>query len=283
MQSESLGRLILKLIEAQDLFLLVRLALVVSLLSLLPACSEPEEKKIGDKASSPAVSEKGALSNFSHSAWSGLFNDDAALPSGSEVSEAALRRNFLVVLDGSGSMSERACGSSLTKYKSAKDALSYFIKALNSDDNLGLVAFDSSGTNVRLPLNHGMQHHKEFVGKVSQVKSDSDTPLGQAISVAFEALKQQAGRQMGYGEYHMVVVTDGVASDPVLMRSVVNNVLRDSPVVLTTFGFCIHNEHALNQPGQTIYKEARNTEDLVQGLEAVAAEAASFQDMTSFQ
>ncbi|MDX8376473.1 MAG: VWA domain-containing protein [Mariprofundales bacterium] len=215
--------------------------------------------------------------------WHNVQNDDTNNTMNSALSDSLLRRNFLVVLDGSGSMKSQACGSNISKYQSAKDALEHFITALHPDDNLGLVAFDSSGISLRLAMNNGIKHHNEFVQQVKQVQANSDTPLGKAINVAFNELRAQAKRQLGYGDYHLVIVTDGIANDKKILLQEVRRVLNRSPIVLTTIGFCIKQKHALNQSGQTIYKEARNTDELVQGLEAIAAEADSFQDMSQFK
>ena len=55
-----------------------------------------------------------------------------------------------------------------------------------------------------------------------------------------------------------------------------NTLLKESPIVLHTIGFCIDSKHALNQAGRTIYKAADNPEALRQGLSDVLAEAPQF-------
>jgi hypothetical protein len=96
-------------------------------------------------------------------------------------------------------------------------------------------------------------------------------------------LTDQARSQLGYGEYHLVVVTDGEpdpdSEDP---TPVVEEILEQSPVVLHTVGFCIDDDHVLNQRGRTFYAAATNPRELREGLQAVLAEADTF-DATQFQ
>jgi hypothetical protein len=80
----------------------------------------------------------------------------------------------------------------------------------------------------------------------------------------------------------MVIVTDGIANIPDKLTEMVNMVLNQSPVIISTIGFCIDATHTLNQPGRTIYKAANNPEALRQGLQDVLAESESFEDVTEF-
>ena len=81
---------------------------------------------------------------------------------------------------------------------------------------------------------------------------------------------------MGYGEYHLVIVTDGEANDGEDPREAVDALLAKSPVVLHTIGFCIGETHSLNQKGRVFYQSADNPEELRKGLTDVLAEATSF-------
>jgi hypothetical protein len=92
----------------------------------------------------------------------------------------------------------------------------------------------------------------------------------------------RAAAQLGYGEYHLVVVTDGEANQGEDPRAIVDVITRKSPIVVHTIGFCIGQNHSLNQPGKTVYRAADNPEDLERGLAEVLAEAPSF-DAQSFK
>ncbi len=83
-------------------------------------------------------------------------------------------------------------------------------------------------------------------------------------------------RQLGYGRYVLVVVTDGQASPGQEPAAQVNWMLASTPVELHTIGFCIGTDHSLNMPGRTVYKAADNPVALRQGLAEVLAEAETF-------
>ena len=198
-------------------------------------------------------------------------------PEGAEESELAsevLTATYYVVLDGSGSMRDEGCSGGMRKIDAAKEALSAFVRSLPADVNLGLLAFDGQGVSERLPIQPVEAY--AFDKQLQQIQPSSSTPLRSAVQLGYDALIRQGRRQLGYGEYHLVVVTDGQASsgqDPTL---VVNEILADSPVVIHTIGFCIGDDHSLNQRGRVLYRTAQTAAELREGLEQVLAEAPDF-------
>jgi Ca-activated chloride channel homolog len=191
---------------------------------------------------------------------------------GVTVVDDLTKKNFYVVLDGSGSMNE-SIGREV-KIVSAKAAVKRFASKVPADANLGLLAFDGKGTSERVPLGTG--NRPFFHQKVDEVDTRSGTPLRSAITKAYEHIKAQAAKQLGYGEYHLVIVTDGEAEAGEDPRSIVNDILARSPVVIHTIGFGIGEGHSLNQKGRVFYKAANDAKALERGLEGVLAEADSF-------
>jgi Ca-activated chloride channel family protein len=185
-------------------------------------------------------------------------------------------RNYYVVLDASGSMTERGCSGDLPKIDAARNALAAFAESLPADANLGLQVFDARGVREQLPLATGSANRTRFKAILPTVRAGGGTPLHTAITNAYARLEQQGARQLGYGEYHLVVVTDGEASDGQDPTGAVKAILDRSPIVLHTIGFCIGPKHSLNQPGRTIYRAADNPEQLRASLSDVLAEAPSF-------
>ena len=183
-------------------------------------------------------------------------------------------RNFYVVLDGSGSMNERACQGDGRKIEQAKAALEVFSKAVPHNVNLGLLVFDRSGVSERVPL--GTDNRPAFLQQTHATNPSGGTPLSSAITLARQRLEHQARRQLGYGEYNLVIVTDGEASSGQDPRAVVNDMLARSPIIIHTIGFCISASHSLNQQGRTVYKAANDRRELERGLEAALAEAPRF-------
>ena len=183
-------------------------------------------------------------------------------------------KNYYLVLDGSGSMKESNCSNGKTKIAVAKEAVIRFIDKIPDNANVGLAIFDSYGNYERTKLGKGRK--ESAIQQVKQVLEGGGTPLRSAIKYAYNSLSEQAVKQLGYGEYHLVVITDGEASSGQEPNSVVRKLLSQSPVVLHTIGFCIQGGHSLNQSGNTFYKSANNPEQLDTGLDSVLAEAPDF-------
>jgi hypothetical protein len=97
------------------------------------------------------------------------------------------------------------------KIDAARNALAAFAESLPADANLGLQVFDARGVREQIPLAAG--NRAKFKSVLRTVRAGGGTPLQTAISQAYARLEQQGARQLGYGEYHLVVVTDGEASD----------------------------------------------------------------------
>ena len=193
-----------------------------------------------------------------------------------------MRKNYYLVLDGSGSMEEDSCGSNESKISVARKATVEWSKTVPEDANLGLLIFSREGIVQKVPLGKGKENRDAFVKAVSGARADGGTPLYTAMKLGYRALEEQGRKQLGYGEYHLVLVTDGEANlgeDP---RSMVDYIVSSSPVMITTIGFCIGNKHSLNQPGRVIYHEANNPTALREGLKDVLAESPVF-DATVFE
>ncbi len=201
-----------------------------------------------------------------------------ASPSGTKfvLSPNLLAKNFMVVFDQSGSMSERSCNDrSQTKTEAAKIALSEFSKTVPESSNLGLVIFDGHGINEKVPMGTGNENRAKFLAQVQASGPGGGTPLLSAVTLGFNKLLEQARKQLGYGEYHLVVVTDGEANSGQDPQKVVE-VAAKTPIMIHTIGFCIKGGHSLNQAGITLYQEAGDLASLQKGLRDVLAEAPSF-------
>lgn len=189
--------------------------------------------------------------------------------------------NYYLVLDGSGSMRRTECSGGRKKIDTAVSALQAFIDQVPPSANLGLAVFDDEGLAERVPL--GADNRPAVAAALRQVIARGGTPLRSAISLGYERLSAQARQQLGYGDYHLVVVTDGApdpsSEDP---SEIVDRMLDESPVILHTIGFCIGEDHVLNQPGRSFYTAADSPEQLARGLDDVLSEAPSF-DLSSFQ
>ncbi len=191
-----------------------------------------------------------------------------------DVAKDLLAKNYYVILDSSGSMNESRCAAGSTKSAVSKTALAEFVKIVPAKANLGLQVFDASGVRELVPL--GPKNRDRIIAEVNAVQPGNGTPLRDAIETGFSAIERQAKVQLGYGEYHLVIITDGQANAGQEPTEVVNRILAYTPVMIHTIGFCINENHPLNQPGRTNYRTAQDPQELIKGLKAVVAESEKF-------
>lgn len=176
------------------------------------------------------------------------------------------RKNYYIIFDGSGSMRGQ-------KIAIAKKALVQFIQMIPAGANIALLAFDAHGVSERAAFG---STREKIIAEVNAVAPQGWTPLGIAVETAYSKICAQARRQLGYGEYYIVIVTDGIATDGERLPAITAKVLRESPVVIHTIGFDIGAGHTLNQPGLTSYRTAQNFRELSEGLGEVLAESEKF-------
>lgn len=249
--------------------LLLRLAPVIIVIALLwNLWSEPAEKA----DSEPPVVLYGEQTTRND--WPPVSSAGNSFTAARDL----LKVNYYVILDGSGSMAESHC-SSRNKMIDAIDALTAFVNSVPQDANIGVSVFNNNRIIELIPL---QSEGRINTAKLSQIAPGGATPLRSAIHSAYGKMISQGERQLGYGEYHLVVITDGMATEGEDPSAVVRQMLSESPVNLYTIGFCIGSDHSLNQPGRSTYRAADNLEALNQGLSEVLAEAPSF-TLDSFQ
>lgn len=194
---------------------------------------------------------------------------------------ASLIRNFYFIFDGSGSMADRPDGSCVgdqdfsTKVEGAKWAVREFVKKVPADVNLGLYVFDNNGQREVVSLGAG--NHQKFLQEVDNIRAGGGTPLAEGINYGTEHLIEQYKKQLGYGEYRLVVVTDGQASS--IPEASLNTIKHGIPIY--AIGLCIGNDHPLRQYALS-YRAADSAEDLRRGLEQTLAELPSF-DVQEFK
>jgi Ca-activated chloride channel homolog len=196
-----------------------------------------------------------------------------------ELAPDLLAKNIVLIFDGSGSMNETDCARPNTKIAVAKQAASEWAKSVPQKANLGLISFNADGWTRVPPASRNLSG---FLNRVQQIRAGGNTPLAESFSQAYSMLTAQARKQLGYGEYLIVVITDGIADSPSALETQVNRILANTPIMIHTIGFCIGDRHSLNQKGRTVYRNATNPAELRKGLQEVLAEAESF-DVTGFK
>ena len=194
-----------------------------------------------------------------------------------EVGAASLTRNFYFIFDGSGSMSEslnKQCKGDQrfgSRLEGAKWAVEQFLPLMPHDVNLGLWVFDSYGNSERVLL--GSDNRDKFLAEVQKTKAGGNTPLTESIEQGVNRLVEQRDKQLGYGEFRLIVVTDGQATGRPLPQAV--DYARERHIPIYTIGLCIGEKHELRKYSVS-YRAADSIEALKHGLEETLAETNVF-------
>ncbi len=239
--------------------LLVVLVLVVGLTN----CSDSSNRK---QREAEAAKIRENITNR----WINLKPVPISIPKEGE-GEAVLTRNFYFIMDGSGSMREPAtsnCGGDQkfeNKMMGARWAIKQFLGNVPDDVNIGLYVFDHYGQREVVPL--GVGNRSEFIRAIDQIRASGGTPLAQAIQFSTDQLVRQYRKQLGYGEFRLVVVTDGIAEQ--IPQAALYAARFGMPIY--TIGLCVGQTHPLRQFSVS-YRAADNFADLSKGLQDTLAE-----------
>lgn len=195
-------------------------------------------------------------------------------------SQPSLTRNMYFIFDGSGSMAaspDKFCKGNKRfrrKIDGAKWAVKEFLKKVPKDINIGLYVFDAKGTYEAVPL--GPNNFARFIKAINNVKPGGQTPLAASIKTGTNKLIEQYKKQLGYGEFRIIVVTDGIAEG--IPDASIYAAQRGIPIY--AIGLCIGQNHPLRQWAVS-YRAADNFRDLAKGLEETLAETPVF-DLKEF-
>lgn len=221
----------------------------------------------------PPISEEDAKARINRIEFEEIELDDSE-------GEVDLTRNFYFIVDGSGSMDSgpgQDCTGSQSfnkKILGAKWAVKQFLQKVPDNVNIGLYVFDNSGQEERVPLGSG--NRQKFLEAIEAIEPGRDTPLARAIELGTDRLVEQYKKQLGYGEYRLIVVTDGRAD---YIPSASEYAIRKR-IAIYAIGLCIGENHPLRHYSVS-YRAADSFEDLAAGLEETLAETDSF-DLTDF-
>lgn len=211
------------------------------------------------------------------------FDAPAEIPLDEEMegAEVSLARNFYFIIDGSGSMESAPGGACRgdqsfgAKLDGAQWAVQEFLTKVPDDVNLGLYVFDYVGRREVVPLSAG--NRQDFLNAVNSIRAGGGTPLAASISFAVDKLVEQYKRQLGYGDYRLVVVTDGRA-DKIAEAA---RYAAHYGMPIYAIGLCIDEDHPLRRYAVS-YRAADSFADLAEGLEQTLAELEDF-NVTDFE
>lgn len=171
---------------------------------------------------------------------------------------------LVVVMDGSGSMSESMSDGG-TRMVVAKAALQKVLAKVPPDTWIGVVVFSNGVRNEWVvPLG---PRQTDMPAKINAVVEGGSTPLGEYIKKGADALVAERERQFNLGQYRLIVVTDGAATDGNLMNRYAPEVV-ERGIRLDVIGLAMEDTHALAAMADS-YQPAQNADQLDRALAKV--------------
>lgn len=182
-------------------------------------------------------------------------------------------RNIIIVFDASGSMEDSISsdGGRIQKITAAKNAVRKVLAALPSNTNIGLFVFGNVRNNN--PVTIGPKNDILINEAIAGISAGGGTPLGEYIQKAANQLLLQREKNLGYGWYQLIVVTDGEANDKGHMDNVAKEVLRRG-LSIDVIGVGMSSTHSLAKRS-TSYRAANDAAALDKALQEVTAETGS--------
>lgn len=179
--------------------------------------------------------------------------------------------NIVVILDASGSMQEKFSGDQTkTKMEAAKAALLEVLSKVPADTHIGLLVF--SGANIQnewvYPL--GAKDTQKLTAAIQLPQPSGNTPLGRYIRIGANRLLEQREKQYNYGNYRLLVVTDGEASDADKVRHYTPEIL-NRQIRVDVIGVDMTTNHMLANVVDS-YRKADNPGELMAAVSEILAE-----------
>jgi von Willebrand factor type A domain len=183
----------------------------------------------------------------------------------------------VIVLDDSGSMNKSMAGNE-PKMVVAKRALIRVIETLPPNTQLGILLMNGASADKGWLVPLGPLDVVEATRRVSATVADGGTPLGASMKRGLDELLKLRDERP-YGEYRLLVVTDGEASDAdVLKRNLPLIVSRG--VVLDVIGVDMQADHSLAKRSHS-YRRANDAQSFEKALKEVFAESTADDNLNS--
>lgn len=179
--------------------------------------------------------------------------------------------NIVIILDASGSMQDKfRADETKSKMDAAKEALKEVLAKVPDGTNIGLLVF--SGRNIRdewvYPL--GPKDTARIIAAIDLPQPEGGTPLGRYMRIGANRLLEQREKQYNYGNYRLLIVTDGEAQDQAKIEQYTPEIL-NRQIRVDVIGVDMKTDHKLATDADS-YRRADNPGELVAAVSQILAE-----------
>ncbi len=178
--------------------------------------------------------------------------------------------NIIVILDASGSMRDPfRADESKSKMDAAKTALKEVLAKVPDGTNIGLLVFGNNVQNEWVyPL--GPKDTDRLMAAIDRPQPGGGTPLGKYMRVGANRLLEQREKQYNYGNYRLLIVTDGEAQDQEKVAQYTPEIL-NRQIRVDVIGVDMETNHNLAKDADS-YRKADNPGELVAAVSQILAE-----------
>ena len=179
--------------------------------------------------------------------------------------------NIVVILDASGSMQDKFSGDrTKSKMEAAKAALQEVLAKVPDDTQIGLLVFSGANTHNEWVYPLGPKDTQKLIAAIHLPQPSGNTPLGKYIRIGANRLLEQREKQYNYGNYQLLVVTDGEASDADKVKHYTPEIL-NRQIRIDVIGVDMKTDHMLANVVDS-YRKADNPGELVAAVSQILAE-----------
>jgi uncharacterized protein YegL len=174
----------------------------------------------------------------------------------------------VVVLDDSGSM-KQSMPDGLSRMEAAKQSLVAVLSQLPAETNVGVLTLNTVADGGSWVVPVGPVGKSNWRSRVGGIQANGGTPLGQFIKDAADTLLKLRAADR-YGNFRLLIITDGEASDPQNLRQYLPDVLSRG-LTMDVIGVSMAGEHSLAKLSHS-YRSAADASSLTAAISEVFAE-----------
>lgn len=179
--------------------------------------------------------------------------------------------NIIVILDASGSMRDKfRADESKTKMDAAKTALKEVLAKVPEGTNIGLLVFSRNNVHDEWVYPLGPKDTERLMAAIDRPQPGGGTPLGKYMRVGANRLLEQREKQYNYGNYRLLIVTDGEAQDQGKVEQYTPEIL-NRQIRVDVIGVDMETYHNLAKDADS-YRKADNPGELVAAVSQILAE-----------
>jgi len=196
-------------------------------------------------------------------------------PAGSGAVSGAAHDCIVIVVDLSGSMGDEMGDSGKRKIDAAKQALRVVVPQIPSATWVGIVVTpDGQWPYALAPLDRA-----KVLDAINALDINGGTPIMRHVKLGADRLLAERQKQFGYGNYQLLVVTDGQETENEGLVEPYARDVRQRGLTFDVIGVAMSEDHALKRYANS-YRDPADPSSLERAVREVLAERIDTSDQT---